>query len=699
MASGRNNVSLQGWLSIVVLTVVLAAFSLSASAGERQDRGQVVAPAAAVNAITALGRGGAGADIDVRQTAALLLAKADRMGRVRVIVKVRLPEQAELGRAMADGAQEAGRRNGISRAQRDVLTRLGITPDADASGRPQAPATLPDNIANLRLFRTAPYLSMFADASTLERLLADPQVVAVHADVPVPPALKESVPLINADDVWGKGSTGSGIAVAILDTGVDKSHAFFQSRVVSEACYSTTYAPHGATSLCPGGVEESTAAGSGVDCSGAAGCGHGSHVAGIAAGADAVDGVDIYSGVAKGADIIAIQVFSQFTGGYCDGAGGDPCVLTYNTDQMAALDHLYDNLSGTHDIAAVNMSLGGGYNNAACDEDARKAYIDNLRSVGIITVIAAGNDYYDDGVGAPGCISTAVTVAASTKLDQLSAYTNWGELIDVIAPGSSIRSAQSAGTYVTMSGTSMAAPHVAGAFALLKDAYPTASVVQLETAMATSDVAIAWDGVTKKRIDMDKATAYLRDLVLGSLRVTIGPAGATSAGAQWRRVGTSTWLYSGATEGDIAAGSYAVEFKAIPGWTTPENRDVTISGGALTSFSATYVLQTGSIQVNILPQGAIDAGAKWRRTGTVTWYDSGATEGNVPAGNYMLEFGSVSGWNTPAQQLVTVVSGTTTVASVTYSAVTSSGGGGGGGILNWLALALLGVSLMTRRMA
>lgn len=696
MISRREKDSLRDWLSIAAVAAVLAVFSLSVFAGEQQDRGLVVAPTAAVNAVTALGRGGSGADIDVRQAAEPLLAKAEQKGKVRVIIKVRLPEQTDLGRAMVDGVQEAGQRNGISRAQRDVLTRLGITPDADASGRPRVPVTLPDNIANLRLFRTVPYLSMFADASTLERLLADPQVVAVHEDVPVPPALKDSVPLINADDVWGKGSTGGGIAVAILDTGVDKSHAFFQSRVVSEACFSTTYAPYGSTSLCPGGVAESTAAGSGVDCSGAAGCGHGTHVAGIAAGANAIDGTDTYSGVAKGADIIAIQVFSRFTGTACSDSGlGDPCVLTYSTDQMAALDHIYDNLSGYQDIAAVNMSLGGGRYTEACDVDMRKAYIDNLRSAGITTVIAAGNSYYDDAVGAPGCISTAVTVAASNKNDSISVYTNWGALIDVVAPGTNIRSSQNGGGYVTMSGTSMAAPHVAGAFALLRQMYRTASVSDREAAMATSSITVSYNGVDKPRIDVVAALDYLAALYDGSLQVQIEPAEAVTDGAQWRRLGTSIWRNSGTTETDIPEGSYTLEFRTITGWTKPANQQVSVIAGTTNNVNETYTLN-GALQVVLSPQGAIDAGAKWRRVGTSTWFDSGATEGNITPGNHTIEFKAVAGWNAPAQQSVVVTSGVTTVASASYTAVTSSSGGGGS--FAWLALTLLAAPLLRRRL-
>ena len=167
-------------------------------------------------------------------------------------------------------------------------------------------------------------------------------------------------------------------------------------------------------SVCPGGVEASTAIGSGIDCvaaaaaglSGAQGnCQHGTHVAGIAAG-NPSSGSNI--GVAKDADIIAIQVFTLFK--KYDAA------LSWSTDQIKGLERVLA-LSSTYDIAAVNMSLGGGryYDQPFCDSDnpAIKAAIDNLRAAGIATVISSGNEGYKDSMGAPGCISSAVSVGAT----------------------------------------------------------------------------------------------------------------------------------------------------------------------------------------------------------------------------------------------------------------------------------------------
>jgi hypothetical protein len=156
-------------------------------------------------------------------------------------------------------------------------------------------------------------------------------------------------------------------------------------------------------------------------------------------------------------------------------------------------------------------------------------------------------------------------------------------------------------------------------------------------------------------------------LQTGYLRVTISPSGAVNAGAKWRRVGTSAWRSNGATEAGIPVGQYTVEFSDEVGWTKPDNQTGTINYGQTTAATGTYVFQTGSLRVTINPQGAVDAGAKWRRTGTSTWQNSGATETGIPVGQYTVECSSVSGWTKPAYQPVAISDGQTTDASGTYT--------------------------------
>ncbi|MCG6114916.1 MAG: S8 family serine peptidase [Mesorhizobium sp.] len=287
---------------------------------------------------------------------------------------------------------------------------------------------------------------------------------------------------------------------------------------MSAACYGTTNAAQRSTSYCPGGVQTSTDIDSANDCdeSTIRGCGHGTHVAGTAAGfnTNPLTGEPLH-GVARDARIISINVFSRFTVAACNSVFYTPlangCVLTFTSDQIRGLERVYA-LRFTYNIAAVNMSLGGGQFSSHCDTDPRKPIIDQLRGAAIATVIAAGNDGYDLSVGAPACISSAIAVANSTKGDGLSGSSNWGSLIDVVAPGSGINASYTQGgnnIFAQLTGTSMAAPHVAGAIAVLRSGAPGATVAQIESALQNTGTAISFNGTTKRRINVNSALTSL----------------------------------------------------------------------------------------------------------------------------------------------------------------------------------------------
>jgi subtilisin family serine protease len=351
-----------------------------------------------------------------------------------------------------------------------------------------------------RRYRSVAALALEADARTLERLAASPEVARIEEDLRHDVTLAQSGPLVGAPAAWTAGYTGAGQAVAVLDTGVERTHPFLAGKVIAEACFSTTSAQDGTTSACPNGQSTQTGTGAATPCSGQ-GCDHGTHCAGISAGKG-----NSFSGVAKEAKIVAVQVFSNTSNG---GA------TSFTSDDVAALDWVYQqrNSFGTP-VSSINMSLGGGQFYGACDGDspAMKQAVDNLRSAGIATVIASGNNGWTDSISHPACISSAVAVGSTTKSDQVSDFSNAASMLKLLAPGSDINSSVTGGVFGVKSGTSMATPHVAGAWAVLKSKKPSASVDEVLAAFSSTGVSITdWRGnaLARPRIRVDQAAAAL----------------------------------------------------------------------------------------------------------------------------------------------------------------------------------------------
>jgi len=370
-------------------------------------------------------------------------------------------------------------------------------------------------------FATMPVVTLKVDRSGLDQLAAQPGVVSVTEDVAVPPSLDESIPIIGADQASAQGMTGAGSVVAVLDTGVATHHPFLKDRVVSEACFSPIDPDLTATSLCPDGTDHQEGTGtadSGTGpCTAIADCDHGTHVAGIVAGnGEGITGAP-KRGVAPGANLIALQVFSKFTSEDICGPGAAPCVLSFTSAQLAALEKVLQLRQSGTPVVAANLSLGAGRYATACDDDARKPAIDNLLAAGVATVVAAGNNGYTDAVSAPGCVASAITVGATTDDDQLSAFTNRGPLLDLLAPGTSIVSSVPGGGYASKNGTSMAAPHVAGALAILRQAFPNDSIASLESRLKSGGRTISYTGADTPRLDVAQALgATVQPLAAGN---------------------------------------------------------------------------------------------------------------------------------------------------------------------------------------
>lgn len=316
---------------------------------------------------------------------------------------------------------------------------------------------------------------------SLAQLLVDPSVVAVYNDEPLQLHLAESLPLIHqeAAQTAGIASAGLGSTVAVLDSGVDYTHAAFGSCT----------AP-GLPATCKVSAALDVAANDGaLDSSG-----HGTNVAAIVVG------------VAPSAKIVALDVMNS-TG-------------IASSDVIAAINWVIM-YRATYNIVAINLSLGG----SALASSPCGSYnpfvtpINNAKSLGIAVIASSGNSASSIGIASPACTPGALAIGAvydnnlgglnwgvctdyTTKADQITCFSNSASYLFLVAPGATINAAGE-----TLSGTSQAAPHVSGAMAVLSSAFPAESLTALETRLHTSNTLITdtRNSITTPRLDLRAA--------------------------------------------------------------------------------------------------------------------------------------------------------------------------------------------------
>ena len=419
---------------------------------------------------------------------ARVLWAAQANGTARVLVQLAVATKPEATLAVVDGV--ARQRADIAAAQSAVRAELAATQHRI-----------------LREYSTVPFVALEASEESLVALERSGRVVAVQEDRPLHPLVTASTAIVQADQAWAEGFDGTGQAIAIVDSGVDSSHPMLAGNVVDEACFS-------ANSNCPNGGTQQSGTGSAVPCEYTVDdCGHGTHVAGIAAGN--WPGQNLY-GVARGASVVAVQVFSEFTSSADCAPAAPPCALAYTSDIVAGLEHVHAVL-GQFPIAAVNLSIGGGTyrTTQSCDADnaATKAAIDNLVSAGVAVAVASGNDGNGNALSAPGCISSAVSVGSTTAGDQISTFSNSASFLSLLAPGEEIESAFPGNQIAIASGTSESTPHVAGAWAILKEKAPSASVATVLATLRSTGLSITdgRNGVATPRIQVRAALDAIGD--------------------------------------------------------------------------------------------------------------------------------------------------------------------------------------------
>ncbi len=364
-------------------------------------------------------------------------------------------------------------------------------------------------MTEVRRYEHLPVIAMKVDAKGLAAAKGYDAGVRIWRDLPVVPYLDDSGPMVGAHGPHRGGYTGKGTFVAVVDTGVDVNHPFIAGRPVAEACFS---------SRCPNGKRRMAGPGAARPVAN-----HGTHVAGIAVGR----GVDM-AGVAPEAGLIAINVFSRV-----DGKLG-----ASNSTVLGALDWLIGVArSGRVHIASINMSLGSPRHAATpCQDSIYDLAVRLLAAEGVVIVAAAGNEGQTRGIAHPACVRGIVSVGAVDKQTKVADFSNSAPTLDILAPGVDIlssvpRSPTNEAPFKELPGTSMAAPHVAGAFAVLRQASPRSPVRDLYRALlnAGRQITDERNGIRKPTLNVAGALRALG--VHGSDRDS-GAAGGGDKGGQ-----------------------------------------------------------------------------------------------------------------------------------------------------------------------
>jgi aqualysin 1 len=341
-------------------------------------------------------------------------------------------EQVDVGEVNVDIMALTADANGKIPGHYIVTLKEGVEPTAFAKGLGLAPSFVYRSALN--------GFAAYLPAARLEMLRNDPSVArveqdgVVYASVQTIPYGISNIGATTNSTLAGNGSgTTTGATVFIIDTGIDTGHA--DLNVVGHVNY---------------------AGGSNADCNG-----HGTHVSGTVGAKD--NDLDVV-GVAPGIALFGVKVLG------CSGSGTWSGVI-------AGMDYVS---ASTVSQKVANMSLGGGYNQSVNDAAAR------MVTNNVAVAVAAGNDTDDAKNHSPASEPSVLTVAAHDQSNVNATWSNYGTLVDLSAPGVSVLSTRNGGGTTTMSGTSMASPHVAGALGLYRSNNPSASATQAMSAVKSN---------------------------------------------------------------------------------------------------------------------------------------------------------------------------------------------------------------------
>lgn len=490
------------------------------------------------------------------------------------------------------------RKQGIRQAQKEFLDSIDI-PDRKVK----------------HVYSNVNSVVMRIKRSEIHKLRSDPNVESFGEGVRFDSFLTNSVPLIGGDTVHrtqhnGVNITGAGEVICVVDTGIDYTHSEFgsctQGQMTSGTCPKI-----------PGGYDYVN-----NDNDPADDRGHGTHVAGIAAAASSV------KGVAPGAKLLAMKSLNA--------NGSDPTGAWV----LAGIDYCVNN-SATYNISVITLSLGTyEFNNTVCDNDNRammaaiKKAIDSAHGLGIIVTASSGN-YFSTvsptyGVAFPACLTNTTAIGSTNNVgyspvDGISSFTQRGNTLDLLAPGRMINSAvppMSACTgvgplcddtgYKLLQGTSQAAPHTAGAAALLQHYSKlrnsqSLTPLEIETILKRTGKPISDTGYTGSSFPRINLTAAVDSILL------ISQANDT--------VGNSHATVDFASDTDFTDAQYCFNI-------SPASVSMDSSDSSCSAFNNSAQITVYSLPYNSMPLVYIDGALCTQCSGTS--YSSGTFIFSVP---------------------------------------------------------------------
>lgn len=471
-------------------------------------------------------------------------------------------------------------------------------------------------------------------ADRVEALRSDPRVAYIEQDQVIRLSAVQTGATWGIDRVdqldlplgttYEYNATGAGVKAYIVDTGILLTHSDFGGRAISGY--------------------DAIDGGDAIDANG-----HGTHVAGTVGGTT--------YGVAKGVTLVAVRVLDASGSGTTSGV-------------VSGIDWVTSN-HAAGELAVANMSLGGSAS-TTLDNAVIAAIAD-----GVTFCVAAGNDYKNAGNYSPARVAAAITVGATTSSDGFASYSNYGSVLDILAPGSSIKSDYYTSTTATatMSGTSMATPHVTGACALYVEANPTAAPAEVAAGLVAASTAGTITSVPSGTVNRFLYTLFsggstpevpaapaLSSPSNGATSVSIPPtvAWAASTGATSYRCQVSTSSSFGTTVYDTSG--LTATSASVTGLSTSTTYywRVNATNSAGTSdwssvYSFTTAASSGSAPAAPTLSSPANAATNVSRTPTLVWAAStGAT-------SYTYQVSTSSTFSTVAR------SGTVTGTSATIS--------------------------------